>query len=355
MKIPSKYSQREIILALSMVKGIGDKTLRYIWRDGNLRFDLLSSAKLQSLKTFDWENFDRILDSFAENNANYIDFTDDDYPVNLINIPDFPPVIYYKGNSGLFKMSGIAVVGTRKISDYGRKSAMTLVRKLAEKGLVIISGMAFGVDVLAHKLTLEAKGYTIAVLGSGVDVPSPYSNMKIYDEILKNDGLIVSEHPLGTAPVPGFFPRRNRIISGLSKATLVIEAGEKSGALITARQAFEQNREVFAVPGDISLARSKGTNLIIKEGVAKLVTEPEDILGDLGYVLQESGKFENTNFTFDTEIERKIFQLLSDKYLQIDEIARILETEVGNISKTLTMMELKGMVTTIDSKYCLCI
>lgn len=204
------------------------------------------------------------------------------YPQQLKNIYNPPNKIYILGNKEILKESGIAIVGARRATEYGKKVAFKFSKELSARGINIISGLALGIDTYAHlgTLQLECKGKTIAVLGSGLDIIYPKQNIGLVKEILKKGGCIISEYPLGTKPEKSHFPQRNRIISGLSKGVLVVEASEKSGALITADFALEQGKDVFAVPGDIGKSTSIGTNSLIKQG-AKLVTNYIDILEEI--------------------------------------------------------------------------
>lgn len=201
-----------------------------------------------------------------------------EYPTNFKNIYDSPKKIYLIGNKDLLYQKGIAIVGARDATQYGKKIAYNLAKELSEQNIVIISGLAIGIDSYAHKGSLE-KG-TIAVLGSGIDNIYPKENLELAREIIKNKGCIISEYPLGTKPERLHFPQRNRIISGLSDGVVVIEASKKSGALITAEFALEQGKEVFAVPGDINKKQSEGTNQLIKDG-AILLTSATDILENI--------------------------------------------------------------------------
>lgn len=205
-----------------------------------------------------------------------------DYPEQLKNIYDPPLRLYVLGNKAILKEKGIAIVGTRNPTEYGKKVAIQFAKQLSEKGINIISGLAVGIDTCAHLGNLQVydKAKTIAVLGNGLDEIYPKGNINLAKQIIKSGGCIISEYPIGTKPERINFPQRNRIISGLSKGVLVIEAREKSGSLITADFALEQGREVFAVPGDMGKLTSVGTNNLIKQG-AKLVTTYEEILYEI--------------------------------------------------------------------------
>ncbi len=210
-----------------------------------------------------------------------IDIFEPNYPYYLKQITSPPLVLYIKGNSEILKKELIAVVGSRVPTEYGKSIAFHFSHRLCSLGLGVVSGLALGIDTAAHKGALAAGGATIAVLGSGLDRIYPAQNKKLAEMISKK-GLVVSEYPLNTAPLASNFPRRNRIISGISKGVVVAQAAQRSGALITANFAVGQNREVFAVPGEINQAQSKGPNSLIKEG-AKLVDSVEDILEELTY------------------------------------------------------------------------
>lgn len=199
------------------------------------------------------------------------------YPKLLTEIAAAPPILYVKGNPDLDFQHSLATVGSRKNTPYGRKVAKDIISTIAPLGIVIISGLALGIDALCHGACLEARGKTVAVLANGLDSVYPQSNKYIAQRIVSQNGAIVSEFPLGTVPRKEYFPRRNRIISGLAHGTLVIEAALKSGSMITAYRALQQNREVFAIPGDIYSKTSEGTNNLIAAG-AKLVQSAEDLL-----------------------------------------------------------------------------
>lgn len=207
---------------------------------------------------------------------------DEEYPKQLKNIYDPPIKIYVLGNRKLLNQCGIAIVGTRKASEYGKKVALQFAKDLSQKGINVISGLALGIDTYAHLGTLQQNsiGKTIAVLGSGLDNIYPKQNIELAKQIIKNDGCLISEYPVGTKPEKQNFPQRNRIISGLSDGVLIVEAAEKSGALITADFALEQGREIFAVPGSVFSNTSIGTNNLIKQG-ARLVTKFEEILEEM--------------------------------------------------------------------------
>ena len=226
------------------------------------------------------QNIDNVMFYIKKNNIKVISINDKEYPESLKRIYDPPIVLYANGNLNLLNNKSIAIVGCRLCSVYGKIITEKLAYNLSEKNITIISGMARGIDTYAHIGALEAKGRTIAVLGSGIDVIYPKENERLYYEIIRNNGLILSEYIVGTKPIPINFPRRNRIISALSNGVLVTEAKIRSGSFITVDFALEQGKEIFSVPGNINSANSEGTNSLIKQG-AKLVTCVEDILDEL--------------------------------------------------------------------------
>jgi DNA processing protein len=264
-----------------------------------------------------------------------------DYPSLLRNIPDPPPVLYIKGELLPRDEWGLAVVGTRRATVYGREATRSLVSGLAASGVTIVSGLAYGIDTYAHRIALEAGGRTIAVLGSGIDIIYPAENRKLADLITHN-GAIVSEYPLGTQPEGGNFPRRNRIISGLSLGVLVVEGSKRSGAMITADFAAEQGREIFAVPGNILNPQSAGPNQLIQQG-AKLVTTIGDILEELNLTMVAE-QAEAREIIPDNETEAVLLEHLSTEPIHVDELGRATGLPISQVASTLTLMELKGKI-----------
>ena len=287
---------------------------------------------------------DNLMESLEKCKVKALTIEDEGYPSNLKEIYNPPYLLYYKGELEAADGYLLAVVGTRKFSPYGKRAVEDLVRDLTRSGLVIVSGLALGIDTLAHFCAIENKGKTIAVLGSGLDLPSiyPSSNCNLAQKIVSSGGLLLSEFAPGVRPMRHHFPQRNRIISGLTLGTLVIEAGEKSGALITASLALEQNREVFAVPGSIYSESSKGPNKIIKQG-ARPVSCAQDILYALD-LAQASSYVASKEIIGETPEENKILSFLSREPMHIDELARRSELDTSVINSTLVMMEMKGMV-----------
>ena len=267
---------------------------------------------------------------------------DSEYPARLKEIDDAPPVLYVKGELEPKDERSVAVVGTRRVTAYGREVTHRLSTDLTKSNVVIVSGLASGVDGLAHRAALEAGGRTIAVLGNGVDIVYPRQHARLADEIAEN-GAVVSEHPIGTKPKAEHFPRRNRILSGITLGTLVIEAAESSGALITARHALDQNREVFAVPGSILSPGSRGTNSLIQRMEAKPVHKHEDILEELNLSFVGE-QIEMAALFPANDDESKVLYHLSQEPTHIDEILRGSGMTISVVSSLLAMMELRGLV-----------
>jgi DNA processing protein len=298
-------------------------------------------------------------------------FEDEGYPERLREIYDPPPVLWIRGSVELLSRPGIAVVGTRQPSPYGAGMAELLSRDLAQRRLTILSGMARGVDTAAHKGAMDAGGKTVAVWGTGIDVVYPKENKKLAEGIVASGGTIVSEYPLGTFPAPQNFPVRNRILSGMSVGVLVIEAGEYSGTRITARCAMEQNRDVYAVPGNVTNKNAWGPNTLIKQG-AKLTATWEDVWEDLpsqirmqledevGVASGNESKGRDHASLFDEsagkpmpEHERVVFsRLRHDEPVQLDELIEGLEAELGSaeIFTALFELELAGRVKQLPGK-----
>jgi DNA processing protein len=270
-----------------------------------------------------------------------ITWNDPEYSERLREIYAPPPVLFVRGELERGDPPTIAVVGTRTPTAYGREVARRIAGELAANGITVVSGLARGIDAIAHRAALDAGGRTVAVLGSGVDVIYPSEHTRLAD-MIAGAGAVISEYPLGTKPDAGNFPQRNRVISGLSQGVLVVEAGEASGALITVRYALDQNRDVYAVPGSILSPQSRGTNRLIKEG-AKLVNEVGDILEELNLV--EVGRQLALDLPPpENELEARLLKLLSAEPVHVDEVGRGIGLPIQAVSSTLTLMELKGMV-----------
>lgn len=276
-----------------------------------------------------------------------LDSEDPRYPQRLREIYDYPPILYLRGNPLNQDEPYLSVVGTRRPTIYGRQVTEEIVRDLAQCKVTIVSGLARGIDSIAHRSTLDVQGKTIAVLASGLDYIYPPENTKLARDIMEQ-GTLISEYPLGIRPKPEYFPMRNRIMSGLSLGVLVVEAGQKSGALITALQALEQNREVFAIPGSILSATSKGTNELIQQG-AKLVCNFNDILEELNLATASPQQLNMKEFITSNESENTILKQLSTEPVHIDEICRLSGLGMAEVGSTLAMLELKGAIRQIGN------
>lgn len=286
-------------------------------------------------------SLDAEMEKLEQYRAKAYTWKDEGYPSLLKEIYDLPPVLYVRGALAPEDAVSIAVVGTRRPTYYGRETAEQMAGDLARNKVTIVSGLARGIDATAHRAALEAGGRSIAVFGCGLDIVYPGDHASLARQIMEC-GALVSEFPLGTRPRADNFPRRNRIMSGLSLGVLVIEARERSGALITAQWALEQNRDVFAVPGSVLSPASRGTNRLIQEG-AKLVSDYYDILEELNLTFAaQQGTFAETLPT--TETESLIMEHLSPEPTHIDEVGRQCGLPIATVSSTLAVMELKGMV-----------
>jgi len=289
-------------------------------------------------------NPDREMERLAKESIDLITIQDKDYPKLLKEIYTPPALLYLRGKLKTSDEFSLGIVGTRKLSAYGQQVASFIATELAQAGLTIISGLAKGIDTLAHRAALSVDDRTIAVLGSGLDKANiyPFSNRRLAEEISQK-GAVISEFPLGTQPLAQHFPQRNRIISGLSLGILVIEAPEKSGALITAKDALEQNRDVFAIPDSIFAQNSQGTNNLIKMG-AKLVTQANDILEELNLNLLTESSPADKKIIPDNQEEALILKQLSRELIHIDKIIKQTKLSTAMVNSTLTLMEMKGKI-----------
>ncbi|MFY9493371.1 MAG: DNA-processing protein DprA [Minisyncoccia bacterium] len=276
-------------------------------------------------------------------NIKTVSFFEKSYPKLLKEISSPPILLYLKGNADILREKGLAVVGTRTPSSYGRAAVDMLVPQIAKAGLTVVSGLAQGVDALAHMATLKAGGKTIGVLGCGLDQIYPKMNESLAAEMLKKDNLIVSEYPVGMPALRQNFPARNRIIAGLSLGTLVIESKVDGGALITAKQALEANREVFALPGPITYPTAAGTNKLIQEG-AKVVLCAEDILQELNLKILTGMEKIKLNLDKLSADEKNIINVIQTEPAHIDKIIQTTKLKPYVVSSTLTGLEMKGFI-----------
>ncbi|MBZ0200645.1 MAG: DNA-processing protein DprA [Ignavibacteriaceae bacterium] len=275
---------------------------------------------------------------------------DDDFPPLLKKIFDPPLMLYYKGNFDEKDNYSLAVVGTRQPSNYGKIQAEKITTELCLQNITIVSGLARGVDSIAHHTSLKNGGRTIAVVGSGLNVIYPAENRRMFDEIAEK-GLIISEFPIDTKPDAQNFPKRNRLISGLSLGTIIIETGITGGAMQTAALSLDQNREVFAVPGNLGVPQSEGTNLLIQKGEAKLVRSADDVLIELELKLKPVlGKNIPKVQLQLTLFEEKILAALENEAVQIDKIASITNLSTADCLVQLLSLEFKGLVKQLPGK-----
>lgn len=313
--------------------------------------NIINPSMIEKLKKWQTVKWEEELQKAEKLGVQIICLDEPEYPEQLKQIPDPPFVLYIKGKIPK-NLIFIAIVGTRNPSFYGATMAERFSSVLASSGFCIVSGLARGIDSIAHKATLKVKGKTIAILGSGLAQIYPSENKKLAEEISFN-GAIISEFPLDTKPEKFNFPRRNRIISGMSKATVVIEAGLRSGALITAHHAVEQNKDVFVLPSDANRITGRGNNQLIKEG-AFLVENPEEILEYFDTLIpqnvsitksQQSSSFENL-----TETEKLVYNVIKGKTVNIEQICFETNIDISLIMQALTSLEIKGLIRTEPGK-----
>lgn len=354
----------EALLSLFSVQGIGPARMRKLISvfstpeavlQASVRqlceVDGIDIKTAEKIKTGVDEDFvRRQMQQIRRFDVRILSYWDSDYPAKLKSIYDPPVFLFYLGNVELLTSSRIAIVGTRVPTAYGRAVTERLTRELVQNGFTIISGFARGVDTVAHKTALKNGGSTIAVLGNGLDYIYPPENKKLFDLMIGQD-LFLSEYAMGTKPDAGNFPKRNRIISGMSEGVLVTEAGEKSGALITALYANDQNREVFAVPGAITSGKSSGTNRLIKSG-AKLVQSVEDILEELGGQIGLDFTRPEAPAELDhlSPSQKRIYDMLGAEPIHVDQLAYRTELSPAETLSALLTLELYGLVRQMAGK-----
>jgi DNA processing protein len=359
-------------LALAQVPGVGNTHFRSLVEAlgtpeavlGTSRERLKSlpgigPARAEAIANFNqWAEVEASLEELKRLNASIVTFRDPAYPRNLLYIHDFPPLLYLRGSLKPDEI-GIAIVGSRQASPYGKIVTDRIARDLALAGITVVSGLARGIDSAAHRAALAVRGRTIALLGSGIDVVYPPENQALYQAICEK-GAVISEYPIGTLPHRLNFPARNRLISGLSYGVLVVEAGEKSGSLITARLSLEQGREVFAVPGPAGDPRSRGTNMLIRSG-AKLVESAMDIIEEIRpqipQAISSGGCLGKETPVAKTESEPPVIptlakncqpegllRLLGPTPVHIDELNAQASLPLPRLQEELLKLELRGLV-----------
>ncbi len=350
------HPQTPYYIALSKVPGVGAARVRRLldhfgsaetaWHatlGDMLSAGLDAKSAISLVETRRTTSVDADLEQLEKLGGRALSWEDEEYPQRLKEVGGMPPVLYVLGEITPQDTWAVGIVGTRRATHYGREATERIVAGLVEAGVSVVSGMARGIDSVAHKAALNVGGRTLAVLGSGIDVIYPPENRNLARQLIDEGlGAIIAEYPLGTLPEPANFPPRNRIISGLSLGVLVVEAAAKSGALITVEFALEQGRDVFAVPGPITNKLSEGTNNLIKKG-AKCVTCAADILEelDLNMVTEhvEAVRALPTDPT-----ERMLLEHLQDNTRHIDDLTNLTSLPASTVSAVLTMMELKGLV-----------
>ena len=371
----SKSENLKLFYFLKSITSLGDVRIRRIAEKFN-NLGHLFSSDLQTLKSIDGisektlrevesavnksnvfeESYLKLLEKLKKSNIKVTTIFDENYPQNLKNIYDAPVILYYYGNMSQSDRYSIGIVGTRTPSDYGRKVCRDLSKELANRGLPVVSGLAIGIDSIAHNSCLESGGITYAVLGSGVDNLYPPDNKHLYERI-KETGAVISEFEIGSKAEKVNFPRRNRVVSGISLGTLIVESRIKGGSLITAEFALDQNRELFAVPGNITSKNSDGCNNLIKKGYAKLVSSVDDIISEFNIQISDlvntkSNKIPDTEQKEMNVFEQKIYNALNDiEPTSIDKICELTELNISDCLVNLLTMEFKGLVSQLPGKY----
>lgn len=336
--------------------------LQQYWPDLSELFSLSQSQLIEAglkakqanmIANFNFEPVDKTLAFCKEQGHFIITFNDDDYPALLKEIANPPLVLYASGNPKLLNKPGLAIVGSRNPTSMGKHHAFEFAKEIATNGLCITSGLAIGIDSACHQGALEAGGETIAVMATGIDEVYPRRNHKLAENIKRN-GLLITEFPIKSPPQPRQFPRRNRIISGLSLGTLVVEAAIKSGSLITARRAIEQNREVFAMPGSINNPMTQGCHLLLQQG-AKLVTKCDDILTELvaSYESASSKLANKSQFSLANNLQNLV-EFVNYEVTSVNNIAANSGLEVSSLLSQLVELELHGLIKTVPGGYVRC-
>ena len=298
--------------------------------------------------TPDAKEVERMAISAAAQSMKTVVYGNDDYPDILINIPDPPVVLFYRGNlEGFLTMPAIAVIGSRRCTTYGRKVARTLSRDFVRSGVAVVSGLARGIDGEAHRGVIEAGGVTMAVLGNGLDSCYPPEHDRLSEKILEK-GVLLSEYPPGTEPARYRFPERNRLISGFSRGVVVVEAGRRSGTMITVNTALDQGRDVFAVPGEVTRAFSMGTNMLLRDGAGVVITAA-DVLEPLGLAL-EPGSSRST-FEPESDTARVILEHLSIETLHFNQLLRLAGVGTAVLQSELLSLEMAGVVMQHPGKF----
>ncbi len=360
MSFLKNWSDKEI-LSLGFIKGINSaRQIQIVEKFSSLDEFLKSEqlykfSKIQSDEIFGTKNdnldfAERQIDLCEKNKVKLISIWNEKYP-DLLKQISYPPVmLFVRGELQNSDAMAIAIVGTRHRSIYGKMVTEKFSESFSRNNIIVVSGLAYGIDTDAHLSTIKSNGKTYAVIASGIDQLSPAIAIKNAEKIVESGGAIVSEYRCGVAATLGSFPQRNRIISGIAKATVIIESGIKGGSLITAKMAINENREVFAVPGNISSKTSQGTNLLIKNTAAIPALSPEQIMEDMGLNQQLFSNKKEQKIVFANAIERKIYNSLGDEPMHIDTIASVTGVEITEILVRLLEMEFKSLIRQLPGK-----
>jgi len=307
----------------------------------------------------------RDLDWLALDNNHILTRSDSRYPSLLSTIPSAPPVLFVKGDLDVLRFPQIAIVGSRHPTRQGKENAWQFAKHLVEKGFICTSGLAMGIDAAVHEGALAGDGYTVAVMAHGLDQIYPKRNQKLAEQVVES-GVLISEYPIGVGPRAEYFPRRNRIVSGMSLGVLVVEAAKKSGSLITAREAIQQNREVFAIPGSIHNPLAKGCHELIRQG-AKLVDSAEHLIEELSAIVGAHKQMELALTGLDEEpgnslhvkdypsgsVEEKLMNVLEYEPCSVDDLIQVTGLSVSEVNSALVMMELDGVISGTHQGYLL--
>ncbi len=361
-QLPKVGSQRIIKLverfgSLDGIKQVDPKAIASVANIGSaLAYDILTSLKSpQQIEKFSSQAMGQ-MEKATRLNASIVTYWDEAYPELLKEIYDSPAILFVRGTCSVLKRPMIAVVGTRHNSDYGKHITENLCKALSESGLLVVSGLAYGIDTIAHKTAVELNYPTVAVLAGGIDYIYTDPKGKLYPKIIEQ-GALVSEELIGTKATSDKFPKRNRIISGLALGTLIVESDVNGGALITASYALDQNREVFAVPGSVFSKKSRGTNLLIQEGKAKLVLGAEDMLCELSRDVAPKTDENKQNdlplFTLPDSLsshEKAILEHFHNEAIHIDELAIKTGLDISELLGLLFELELKGLIEQLPGK-----
>ncbi len=359
-RLPGGWTHRDVV-ALSLLRGVQSVDVRATVAECASLEDALAAppSRLERLVRQDElfaarsadvlrERAEQQLHGLAAIGAEAVTFWDERYPALLRDIPYPPAVLYVWGSLQPPASLAIAVVGTRRCTTYGRLCAERFAGDFARAGCIIVSGLANGIDSIAHAATLDAGGITYAVIGSGIDRISPSQARRLAERIVSAGGAVLSEYPLGTVARPGYFPQRNRIISGIARAVVVIESRREGGSLITAHFALDQSRDLFAVPGNITAPTSEGTNLLIARQKAQAAISPDQVLAELG--IAAPSRSQETTVELLSPLEQQLWEALSGEPQSADALATTLGHPVADVLSALLMMEFRGAVRQLAGK-----